>query len=147
MPKHQETRLLPFTAQQMFDLVIDVECYPEFLPWCQSCQIVSQEGDFLIADLGIGYKGMSQTFRSQVNFISPSEIKVDYLEGRLKYLKNIWHFEDLQPNQCKIDFFIDFSFGRGLLQFAIEAIFEKALSQMIHSFEQRANKIYGLKRY
>ena len=146
MPKHRESRILPYTSQQMFDLVIDVERYPEFLPWCQSCRIISQDSDFLIADLGIGYKGMSQTFRSRVNFTSPLEIKVDYLEGRLKYLKNTWNFEDIAPQQCKVDFFIDFSFGRGLLQFAIEAIFEKALSHMIHSFEQRANKVYGLEK-
>ena len=146
MPKHSESRIVPYTAQQMFNLVVDVECYPEFLPWCQSCQIISRESNFLVADLGIGYKTLSQKFRSQVNFTEPLEIKVDYLEGKLKYLKNTWHFEDLNPHQCKIDFFIDFSFGRGLLQFAIESVFEKALSQMIHSFEQRAHKVYSLKK-
>ena len=142
MPKHREVRTLPYTAQQMFDLVIDVEKYPEFLPWCQGCQIVGRDSDGFVADLGIGYKGIAQKFRSRVTFMSPQEIHVNYLEGRLKYLKNSWQFKDVAPHHCQINFFIDFSFGSGLLQFAINTVFEKALAQIIHSFEQRACQIY-----
>ncbi len=143
MPHHKETRFVSYTAQQMFDLVLDVERYPEFLPWCQSCELISKEENFLIADLGIGYKGIVQKFRSRVQFTSPTDISVDYLDGPMKYLKNTWHFEDTNLQQCKVDFFIDFSFGQGLLQFAVNAVFEKAVSQMIQAFETRAHKVYS----
>ena len=143
MPKHREVRTLPYTAQQMFDLVIDVERYADFLPWCQSCRIITRSDDSFVADLAIGYKGISQSFRSRITFVTPLEINVDYLEGRLKYLKNTWQFKDMAPHHCQIDFFIDFSLGGGLLQFAMAAVFEKALFQMIHSFEHRAHQVYG----
>lgn len=143
MPQHAEIRTLPYSAEQMFDLVADVEQYPVFLPWCQNSRIISREENSFIADLTIGYKVFTPTFRSHVFLNKPTEIKVEYAGGQMKRLKNHWKFCDLPNGHSEIDFLVDFSFGHGFLQIAVEAIFAKAVSQMIQAFEDRARKLYG----
>lgn len=145
MPRHAETRSLPYSAAQMFALVADVERYAEFLPWCQKACIISREADVFIADLTIGYKSLTHTFRSRVIMDCPAEINAEYVGGHMKYLKNQWKFRDLDPaeNRSEVNFFVDFSFGSGFLQLAVEAVFSKAVAQMIQAFEARAHEMYG----
>ena len=145
MPRHAETRSLPYSAAQMFALVADVERYVEFLPWCQKARIISREADIFIADLTIGYKSLTHTFRSRVIMDRPAEINAEYVGGHMKYLKNQWKFRDLDlaENRSEVNFFVDFSFGSGFLQLAVEAVFSKAVAQMIQAFEARAREMYG----
>lgn len=143
MPTHAEVRTLPHTAQQMFDLVADVEKYPEFLPWCVDCRIKSQQGMKLLADLTVGYKIFRETFTSEVTLDTDKmTIQVKYLNGPFKYLNNSWKFLSKGKAKCDVDFFIDFEFNNGLLQKAMTVFFNEAVRRMIAAFEQRAKDVY-----
>ncbi|MGE3770863.1 MAG: type II toxin-antitoxin system RatA family toxin [Bdellovibrionales bacterium] len=148
MPTHAEKRILPYTAQQMFDLVADVEKYPEFLPWCADCKITHFEGNalptHLTADLSVGFGFFKETFTSRVKLDhGVMRIDVEYLNGPFKHLNNHWIFVPKGKERCEIDFFIDFEFRSGMLQSAMTAFFNEAVRRMIAAFEARATAIYG----
>ena len=143
MPTHSDKRVLPYTPQQMFDLVLDIEKYPEFLPWCNNAHIKERGEGFIIGDLTIGYKLMSSTYRSKVVFEPYTKIDIDYVEGPFKKLKNHWRFKPEDGGKkCEIDFFIDFEFKSSLFQHMIEFVFNEAVMAMINAFETRAKAIY-----
>lgn len=143
MPTHAEVRTLSHTPQQLFDLVADVERYPEFLPWCVDCRIKSRKGHKLLADLTVGYKIFQETFTSEV-LLDPDtmQIAVRYLNGPFKYLNNTWKFLPKGKTKCDVDFYIDFEFKSGLLQKAMSVFFNEAVRRMITAFEQRAATVY-----
>ncbi len=142
MPTHAERRFLPYTQQQLFDLVADVERYPEFLPWCIAARIRSREGNVLVADLVIGFKMIRERFTSRVTLTPPERVDVAYTHGPLRYLNNHWIFEPA-PGGCVIDFFIDFEFKSALLQRVMGALFNEAVRRMVAAFEARAHRLYG----
>ena len=90
MLQHRETRILPYTASQLYDLVLDIESYPKFLPWVRGMRVKERNDDHIIADLVIGYKIYSERFRSKVLFEKDRHIHVDYVQGPLKNLQNEW---------------------------------------------------------
>lgn len=143
MPTHAEIKIVPFSAEQMYDLVADIEKYPEFLPWCIASRIRERKQDFIIADLVIGYKIFKESFASQVRLHPPQRIDVSYEQGPFRYLNNHWKFKDLGENSCEIDFFVDFAFKNHFFQSAIEMFFNEAVSIMMQSFEKRAEQLYG----
>ena len=143
MPTHAEKRILSFTAKQMYDLVADVEKYPEFLPWCIGCRITKREPQKLEADLIIGYKMMQERFRSKVALHPYHLIDVQYRSGPLKYLNNHWKFKELLDAHCEVDFYIDFAFHSSIIQQAMSFFFNEAVKKMIHAFEKRAGEIYS----
>ncbi len=145
MPSHSETRILPYTSQQMFDLVMDIGKYPEFLPWCIGARINSQSKNNLEADVLIGYKMFRESFSSRVHFTNPKEIEVEYLKGPMRHLHNTWIFKDLQAGRCQVDFYVDFSLKAKLLESLVDQFFQKALMKMINAFDDRAVEIYGTK--
>ena len=103
MPTHAEKKHLPYTPQQLFDLVADVEAYPRFLPWCRGCRITRRDGDVFYADLIIGYKMLRESFASRVTALEPDHIHVEYLSGPMKYLSNqkfCWTTLKLQTDKC-----------------------------------------------
>lgn len=142
MPTHAEKRFLPYTREQCFALVADVERYPEFLPWCVAARIRSRQGDVLIADLVIGFKMVRERFTSRVTLQHPDRIDVEYTEGPLRYLNNHWGFEPTEGG-CVIDFFVDFEFKSMILQKLIGALFNEATRRMVGAFEARAHALYG----
>ncbi|MBV8779504.1 MAG: type II toxin-antitoxin system RatA family toxin [Alphaproteobacteria bacterium] len=142
MPTHAEQRLLPYTPEQMYALVADIERYPEFLPWCVAARIKERRGDFIDADLVIGFKMFRERFTSHVKLDPPARIDVAYAEGPFRYLNNHWIFERL-PAGCRIDFFVDFEFKSRLLQKVIEVLFGEAVRRMVAAFEARARQLYG----
>lgn len=147
MPTHAEKRRLPHTPEQMFDLVSDVEKYPEFLPWCVATRIRSREnnetGDTITADMVIGYKLFRERFNSKVVLDRPGmRIDVAYSEGPFRYLNNHWLFLK-DGDGTIVDFYVDFEFRSRLLQKLIGAVFNEAVKIMVHAFEKRALKIYG----
>ena len=107
MTKHAERRVLPYTAEQMFDLVAAVERYPEFLPWCRGARVRSREGNVIHADLVIGFKIFRERFTSRVELDRPGRIDVIYSEGPLRYLNNRWIFRPVGDGSCEVDFFGD----------------------------------------
>jgi coenzyme Q-binding protein COQ10 len=142
MPTHAEKRKLPYTPEQMFDLVADVEKYPQFLPWCVATRIKSRYGDTLTADMAVGYKMFREKFTSIARLDRAAmRIDIEYREGPFRYLNNHWVFEP-DPKGCAIDFYIDFEFRSQLLEKAITAVFNRAVSVMVQAFEKRAKVIY-----
>jgi coenzyme Q-binding protein COQ10 len=143
MPTHAEQRTLPYSPRQMFDLVADVEKYPEFLPWCIGARIRKRREQEITADLVIGFKMIRERFTSQVK-LDPDKMRIDvtYLDGPFKYLNNHWVFLDHEKG-CMIDFYVDFEFRTRVLQRMMEPLFNEAVRRMVRAFEHRADKLYG----
>jgi coenzyme Q-binding protein COQ10 len=142
MPTHAEHRVLPYTPEQMFPLVADVERYPEFLPWCVAARIRERRPDFINADLVIGFRMFRERFTSHVKLDPPNRIDVTYTDGPFRYLNNHWTFERV-PGGCRVDFFVDFEFKSRVLQKVIEMLFSEAVRRMVAAFESRAQQLYG----
>jgi coenzyme Q-binding protein COQ10 len=143
MPTHAEKRLVPYTPEQMFDLVAAVERYPEFLPWCVASRVRSREGNILVADLVIGFKMIRERYTSRIVLDRPRCIDVTYLEGPLKQLTNHWLFTPHESGGTLVDFYVDFEFRSKLLQSVIGALFHEALRRLVKAFEDRARRLYG----
>jgi len=133
---------MPYTPEQMFDLVADVKSYQEFLPWVIAMRVRKDAPDETIADMIVGFKGLRETFTSRVEKQRPDRIYVDYVDGPMKYLYNEWHF---RPNGdgCFVDFSVDFQFKNRMFEMLAGQVFGIALRKMIGAFEDRARKLYG----
>jgi coenzyme Q-binding protein COQ10 len=142
MPTHAQKKVLRHTPEQMFALVADVKRYPEFLPWCAACRVISEEETKLIADMTIGFKIFRETFRSEVTLARPELVEVRYLNGPFRYLNNTWKLTPV-PQGTEVDFFVDFEFRSRLLQAVIGTVFNEATRVMVRSFERRAMHLYG----
>src|SRR5262244_3928525 len=142
MPTHAEQRLLPYTPEQLFALVADVERYPEFLPWCLAARIRERRPDLVVADLIIGFKMFRERFTSRVALDPPRRIDVSYADGPFRHLQNRWRFSPAAGG-CRIDFFVDFEFRSRLMQRVIEMLFGEAVRRMVAAFEKRAGDLYG----
>ena len=143
MPKHQETRHLPYTPEQMFDLVADVKRYPEFLPWVSAMRVRKDSETETLADMIVGFKGLRETFTSRVEKQRAERIAVDYVDGPLKYLRNDWRFRP-EPGGCAVDFSVDFAFKNRVFEMLAGQVFGTALRRMIGAFETRAAELYGV---
>ena len=147
MPTHTENRTMPYTAQQMYDLVADVGKYPQFLPWTAAARIKSttDQGDHTVmdADLVISFKVFRERFTSRV-VLWPNAQKIDteYLDGPFKYMKSNWAFRDVEGG-CHVDFFVDFEFENAILQKIIGVVFNEAMQRVVKAFEKRAQALYG----
>ena len=142
MPTHAEKRLLPYSDEQLFDLVADVGKYPEFLPWCVAARIRSRSGNILNADLTIGFGPFRESFGSRVTLERSARVGVVYERGPFKYLNNYWTFTP-DPKGCQVNFFVDFEFRSRILQAAIGVVFGEAVRRMVNAFEARAQIVYG----
>ncbi|HEY1259520.1 MAG TPA: type II toxin-antitoxin system RatA family toxin [Stellaceae bacterium] len=142
MPTHAEQRVLPYTPEELFALVADIERYPEFLPWCIAARIRAREPHLVVADLVIGFTMFRERFTSRVALDPPHRIDVTYAEGPFRYLTNQWSFTPVAGG-CRIDFFVDFEFKSRLMQRVIEMLFGEAVRRMVGAFEKRAAELYG----
>jgi len=149
LPHHSDSRLLPYTADQMYALVADVESYPQFLPWNTAARIRSRkpgpEGSEVIeADLVISFKVFRERFGSRVTlWPGKSRIDTEYLDGPFRYLKSGWTFADLPEGGCRIEFFVDFEFRNAILGKVIGVVFHEAMVRIVRAFEERAKVLYG----
>ena len=147
MPNHSETRRLPFTAAQMYELVGDVASYPEFLPWTAAARIKSRETrgaeQIVIADLVISFKVFRERFSSKVTMVPEEKrIETEYLDGPFEFLRSTWRFVDLDEG-CEVDFFVEFQFKSRLLQGAAGMFFNEAMQRVVRAFEARAEELHG----
>lgn len=154
MPHHQDSRDLPYTAQQMFDLVADIESYPQFLPWTAAARIRSRkqradDAQEIAADLVISFKVFRETFASRV-VLWPAEpetgklkIDTDYLDGPFSHMHSGWTFTDKPEGGCLVEFYVDFEFRNAILRKLIGVVFHEAMSRIVRAFEDRARKLYG----
>lgn len=146
MPIHAEKRTMPYSSQQMFDLVGDITAYPEFLPWCSAARIKKRmkksQVEIIDADLVISFKVFREKFASRVTLI-PDQHKIDvvYLDGPFKYLNNHWQFNESNGG-CEVDFFVDFEFKSKVLQTLIGMVFSEAMLRIVGAFETRAKFLY-----
>jgi coenzyme Q-binding protein COQ10 len=146
MPRHSETRHLPYTPDQLFDLVADVARYDEFLPWVVAVRVRSSSEAETVADLVVGFNAFKERFTSRVEKERPGQICVDYIEGPLKFLHNEWRFEPSPDGGTKVHFSVDFAFKSRLFETLAGAMFDRALRRMIDAFEQRAAALYGISK-
>lgn len=147
MPTHSETRFLPYSAQQMYDLVADVGAYPKFLPWCAAARVKSREDQcdctVMAADLVISFKVFRERFTSRVAlFPAAQRIDTEYLDGPFKYMKSNWSFVDVEGG-CEVSFFVDFEFRNMILQGIIGVVFNEAMQRIVRAFERRAAELYA----
>jgi coenzyme Q-binding protein COQ10 len=143
VPKHKESRALRWSAAQMYDLVADVGRYGEFLPWVSAVRVRQNSDTEMIADLIVGFKGLRENFTSRVVKQSPSSIRVDYIDGPLKYLRNEWTFTPSELGGSIIGFEVDFAFKNRVFEKLAGQVFERALRRMTDAFESRAQALYG----
>lgn len=142
MPKHHEIRQLPYSAKQMYELVADIGKYPQFLPWVIAMRIKSNNDRETIADMIVGFKSLRESFTSRV-FKGEKNIRVEYIDGPLKYLKNDWEFTDRIGGGCDVDFKVEFAFKNRVFEKLAGQFFEAALNKMTGAFVERAHMLYG----
>jgi coenzyme Q-binding protein COQ10 len=149
MPSFRVTRRVRHTAQQMYDLVADVEHYPEFLPLCESLRIIRRQdmpegGQVMIAEMGVGYKAIRERFTTRVTLDPASQrIVAEYIDGPFRHLENRWVFKDAEPGTCDVDFFITYEFKSRTLGLLMGTMFDRAFRKFTDAFEGRAARIYG----
>jgi len=147
MPKHAETRTVPYSSQQMYDLVADVVAYPEFLPWTAAARVrsvaVQGEAQVMAVDLVISFKVFREKFGSRV-VLWPKDLKIEteYLDGPFKYMHSHWAFRK-KGEGCELDFSVDFEFKNAILQKVIGVVFDQAMRRIVRAFEDRAAELYG----
>ena len=142
MPHHHERKSLPFSAEQMYDLVVDVSRYSEFLPWVAAARIRSNTDEELLADLVVGFKALKETFSSRVLKTPKSKVVVEYLDGPMRHLHNQWLFEET-PDGCIVDFTVDFAFSNRIFEALAGQYFSTAIRKMTDAFVKRAEVLYG----
>jgi coenzyme Q-binding protein COQ10 len=146
MPRHSETKHLPYTPEQLFDLVADVARYDEFLPWVVAVRVRSSSQAETVADLVVGFNAFKERFTSRVVKDKPDRICVDYVEGPLKYLHNEWKFEPAPDGGTNLGFSVDFAFKSRIFEALAGQMFDRALRRMTRAFEERAAALYGISK-
>jgi coenzyme Q-binding protein COQ10 len=143
MPRIAEQRRLQWSPEQMFDLVADVRHYPEFLPWVVATRIKSDSEGEMIADMLVGFNALREKFTSRVRKTRASRIEVEYLDGPMKSLSNVWAFSPGENGGCVIDFCVEFSFRNAIFEALAGQYLDRAFRKMVTAFENRAAKLYG----
>ena len=152
MPQFTTTRRVRHSAADMFDLVADVEHYPEFVPLCRSLKVRKRipepEGvEILVADMTVAYKFVHETFTSRVTLDRPNlQLLVEYLEGPFSNLENRWTFHPTGEQACEVEFFISYEFKSRMLSMVMGAMFDRAFRKFASAFEKRAEVVYGRRR-
>lgn len=146
MPTHSDTHASPYSREQLFALVADVERYPEFLPWCRAARITERGEGYFIADLVIRFSHVTEKYTSRVELIPPERITATMVKGPFHHLYNEWTFSPRQDGTT-IDFSLDFTFKNKLLDKLIGGMFTRATEKMSAAFMTRADALYGKTPY
>lgn len=143
MPGIREKRVMPYSCEQMFDLVADVARYREFLPWVVATRVRSNSDEEMIADMVVGFKSLRESFTSRVQKHRPDVIQVHYMDGPLRDLDNCWEFKPHQSGGCEVDFRVEFTFKNRVFEKLAGQYFDRAFRKMVAAFEGRAEELYG----
>jgi len=138
MHSFEETRVLPCSAEDMYDAVMDIDAYPQFLPWVAEARILTREEDQLSAELVAELAGMRHSFKTIDRFMPGKLVEIRLLEGPFKFLESLWSFEKLGDSSCRVHFSIEFEFKNMMLDMVASPIFTTACRSMVHAFEKRA---------
>lgn len=148
MPQFKTTRRVAHDADRMFELVADVDRYPEFIPLCESLAVLDRREDdgktIIVADMTVGYRMVRETFRSRVTLDRQARtIRADYVDGPVKHLVNDWRFEPVGPNACKVHFFLDYEFKSRVFARMMGSLFDRVFKRFADAFEARADAVYA----
>ena len=148
MPQFTTTRRVKHSADDMFDLVANVEAYPGFVPLCESLVVHSRRADgereVLVATMTVAYKFIRESFTTKVVLDRPAmSIRAEYLDGPFKYLENVWRFEAQGEAESVVHFTIDYEFRSSALGLLMGAVFDRAFRKFTDAFEARADAVYG----
>jgi coenzyme Q-binding protein COQ10 len=149
MPQFRTKRRVKHSASDMFDLVADMERYPEFVPLCQSMRVrrrtTGGEGiETAVAEMAVAYKVVRETFTTRVTLDRPNlQILVEYLNGPFSRMENRWDFHPVAERACEVEFFISYEFKSRVFAMLMGAMFEMAFRRFAEAFERRADKVYG----
>ncbi len=143
MANVRRSALLPYSSGQVFDLVNDVERYPEFLPWCREAKIVDDEGEQVVAELTIRKGGIRESFTTRNLLDRPRSIALELVEGPFKRLSGLWCFTELAENGSKVDFELDFEMAASLIDKTLGILFAHAAGSLVDAFCRRARDVYG----
>lgn len=143
MPSIRESRRLPYSAEQMFDLVADVDRYPEFLPWVVATRVRDDSEHVMTADMLVGFKALREKFTSKVEKNRPRDLNVHYIDGPMRDLDNRWTFEELPDGGCELHFCVDFTFKNRMFEALAGQYVDRAFRKMVAAFEARAEELYG----
>jgi ribosome-associated toxin RatA of RatAB toxin-antitoxin module len=145
-----KTVLIWHSARQMFDLVANVDRYPEFLPWCDRASVKAQQDDGLIAELGLQMGGVRQSFTTRNTHVTPEgsalQIRLELLSGPFSKLEGAWLFTplgDISQQACRVDLQLDYDFQSGPLKALIGPVFDRIASNLVDAFVKRADEIHG----
>ncbi len=149
MHNYYDKRILPYPAQKLFDLVVDIESYPKFLPWCRAARILEKEEKRVLAELIISFKHITESYVSEVTFKRPAShnddgyIDVRLVRGPFENLENHWRFVPVNENSTEVSLTLSFKFRSLILDSIIGLLFGKASQKMVNAFEKRAEELYG----
>ena len=151
MRKIEKSVAIWYSAQEMYELVIDAESYPQFLPWCNSAEIVERNSDGLLAILGLSIAGIQQKFTTRTRHVPGESVDIQLVEGPFSELHCIWHFTPLvsptegvpPPRACKIHFTANYEFSSKMLSLAVGLVFDRMMDTFVDAFIKRAEVVYG----
>jgi ribosome-associated toxin RatA of RatAB toxin-antitoxin module len=143
MPIINRSAIVPYSAEQMFQLVDDVERYPEFLPWCEKSEVHSRNDDEVHATLHLSWKGMTKSFSTCNRVQKGKMIEIRLAEGPFKQLEGFWRFTQLGDEGSKVSLDLEFEFSNMLIAIAFGKIFEQVSDKLVGAFCERAQQIYA----
>lgn len=143
MTSINRSALIEYSAEQMFDLVNDIEHYPKFMQGCVSAKVLSQSGSELVGELRLSKAGISQQFTTKNILQRPERIEMSLVEGNFKSLRSQWTFDALTENACKVSLAMEFEFKSGLIGLAAEKLFSSSANNLVDAIVQRAHEVYG----
>jgi coenzyme Q-binding protein COQ10 len=141
MHRFEETRILPCSAQAMFDVVMDIDAYPLFLPWVADSRILTRGEGELTAELVADLAGMKHAFQTVDRFVAGKTVEIRLLNGPFNFLESLWSFEEIDAHSCRAHFSIEFEFHNMMLRVLATPVFSTACRSMVHAFERRAIEI------
>ena len=139
----EKSALVPYSAQQMFELVSQIETYPDFLPWCSSAQIIESAPERVVATLGLAFKGVRQSFTTENRHEGQTAIAMSLVDGPFRQLAGRWEFIVLRENACKVSLKLEYEFSSRLLEQVVGPVFGTISNSMVDSFIARAEQLYG----
>ncbi len=143
MTRIDRSALVMHSAQQMYELVNDIEDYPQFMQGCQKARVISRTDEEVVGELTLGAAGLSHTFTTRNTLVPGQEMQMHLVEGPFREFGASWHFKALSPEACKVSLQMEFDFAGGIMGFALEKLFNHSANNLVEALVNRANQVYG----
>jgi len=143
MPVINKSALVPYTAQEMYSLVDDIDAYPDFLPWCGASEVIERNEDEVTASILLSRSGLNKSFTTLNRLQRGKMIEMRLIEGPFRHLQGFWRFESLNESASKIMFDIEFEFSNKLLSMTVGPVFSQITNTIVDAFTKRAVEVYG----